>query len=648
MCGIAGFVGQHRIGMGEQAEVLGAMCLSLTHRGPDDQGTVLQEGMALGMRRLSIIDLAGGHQPLTNESGSIKLVFNGEIYNYRDLQRDLQSRGHSLRTNTDTEVIIHAYEEHGMNCVSHLRGMFAFALWDESRQRLFAARDRAGEKPLYYCLTATKGLVFASELKALLQHPEVPRRVDLAALDAYLCLGYIPDPSCILSGVFKLPPGHCLSYQDGEVRVQQYWDFPCEGPSDLSEMEYSEELARLLDEAVRLQIAADVPVGAFLSGGVDSSTVVAFMARHFGGRVKTFSIGFHEDQYSELSYARLAATHIGTEHHELVVTPDACQLAERIAWHADEPFADSSAIPTYLVSELARQHVTVALSGDGGDELFAGYSHYRTDRRRKAMERLPHIVRRGLLAPISRHLPHGAYGRNLLYSLSLEPLDRYIDSISVFSNLNRRSLYSEDLVQRLSGSGVVSGTLRKHAAHVTSGNALDRMLYVDSKVYLPADILTKVDRMSMAASLETRAPFLDHQLVEFAARVPSGLKLRGGQAKYILKRAVQDLLPPEILNRPKQGFAIPLQYWLRQQMRGEVQSILTERRTEDRSYFKPPYIRTLLDEHTRGRRDHSAGLWALLMLELWHRTFVDGTPTRAFPHRPPAPARSVLAARSAI
>jgi len=437
--------------METRAEILDRMCRAIRHRGPDDQGTVVKDSVALGMRRLSIIDLAGGHQPISGEDGSVTIVFNGEVYNYRELQSDLEARGHHFQTHSDTEAIVHAYEEHGASCVNHLRGMFAFAIWDERRRELFIARDRTGKKPLYYTKTSQGTLVFGSELKALLQHPEVRREINAEALDAYMALGYVPDPLTIFQGIWKLPPGHHLTFKDGRVRVEQYWDFRYEVVEARRADDYMEELRALLDEAVRLRLVADVPLGAFLSGGIDSSTIVGLMSRHTDRPVKTFSIGFREDGYDELKYARIAANRFETEHHEFIVTPEICHIVDELAWHLDEPFADSSAIPTYAVSKLAREHVTVVLSGDGGDELFAGYTRYVIDRKRSGFARLPRVLRRGLMQPLSRSLPHSAWGRNYLHNVSQEPLHRYLDSVSLFNGLNKLSLYSTDFRAQLNG-----------------------------------------------------------------------------------------------------------------------------------------------------------------------------------------------------
>jgi asparagine synthase (glutamine-hydrolysing) len=625
MCGIAGFVGQSR-GMNEASRfaVLDRMCRVIRHRGPDDQGVMVEGEAALGMRRLSIIDLAGGHQPISGCDAHVTVVFNGEIYNFQELQQKLEARGHRFHTHSDTEAIVHAFEEYGEDCVNHLRGMFAFAIWDANNRRLFLARDRAGKKPLYYTQAPDGTLVFGSELKSLLEHPHVRRDVSAESIDAYLSFGYVPDPLSIFEGIHKLPPGSHLSFAEGRVTVKQYWDFPFESVQARSEDEAVEELRELLEESVRVRLISDVPLGAFLSGGVDSSVVVGLMARASTKPVKTFSIGFHEDSYDELRYARIAAKHFETDHHEFIVTPDICRIVDELVWHFDEPFADSSAIPTYMVAKLARAHVTVALSGDGGDELFAGYTRYVVDRRRSTFARLPRALRQGLMQPVSRSLPHGAWGRNYLYNVAQDPIDRYIDSISMFTSLNKRSLLTDDFRQRLNGKeDAALENFRQLAASVRTGEPLDALLYLDSKTYLPGDILTKVDRMTMAVSLEARAPLLDHKLMEFAARLPASMKMRGLQTKHIFKRAVRDLVPAEILDRPKQGFGIPLDRWINDQLRERTRETLTEQRTRERGIVNQDYVQKLLDEHERGRRDHSGALWTLLMLEFWHRSFVD-------------------------
>lgn len=646
MCGITGFINLNGFDRAEALRTLDRMCRVITHRGPDDQGVLVTDRVALGMRRLSIIDLAGGHQPIFNEDETIAVVFNGEIYNYREIKRELEEHGHRFRTNSDTEAIVHAYEEYGLSCVNHFRGMFAFALWDERAQQLFIARDRVGKKPLYYALTPRKTLVFGSELKTLLEHPEVDREIDVAALDAYLTFGYVPDPLCIFRRVKKLPPGQRLIFANGEVEIAPYWDFdycPVEGRS---EEEWIEELRAHLEEAVRVRLIADVPLGAFLSGGIDSSTVVGLMASAGVRPVKTFSIGFNEDSYNELKYARLAAKHFETDHHEFIVTPSVCQIVDDLVWHFDEPFADSSAIPTYMVSKMARDYVTVVLSGDGGDELFAGYTRYAIDSKRAVFGRLPRSLRRGVMQPLSRALPHGAWGRNYLYHIALDPLDRYIDNVSVFTALAKEGLYSDAFKARLRQDGADATFLfREHAARVRADGSINRLLYLDSKTYLPGDILVKVDRMSMAVSLEARAPLLDHRLIEFVGRIPPELKFRKGTLKYIFKRAVEGIVPSEILHRPKQGFGVPIDEWINAQLREQIRDTLMSSRMRQRGYLSVKYVQTLLDEHESGRRDHSARLWALFMLEKWARLFMDGEGARgerasSAPHQSVVPGES--------
>ena len=627
MCGITGFVNrnEHRDAR-EARDVLDRMCRVIRHRGPDDQGMTIKESAALGMRRLSIIDLAGGHQPMSGCDGTITIVFNGEIYNYRELQSGLESRGHRFKTNSDTEAIVHAYEDYGYECVDHLRGMFAFAIWNARARELFVVRDRTGKKPLYYTVTPNGTLIFGSELKCLREHPEFRGQIDVEAFDAYLTFGYVPDPLTIFRDVHKLPPGHTLTLKNGRVTLQQYWDFPYEQPQldpFTSEEQCIDELQAMLNEAVRVRLIADVPLGAFLSGGVDSSTIVGLMARHSELPVKTFSIGFHEDSYNELKYARLTAKKFGTEHHEFIVTPDICEVVDELVWHFDEPFADSSAIPTYMVSKLAREHVKVVLSGDGGDELFAGYTRYANDQKRNGFARLPRAVREGFMQPLGRNLPHRAWGRNYLHNVALRSLDRYIEDISIFTRLNKPSLYTNDFRQRLNDSETTA-RFREIAARSRSDCQLDPLLYLDSKTYLPGDILTKVDRMSMAVSLEARVPLLDHKLIEFVCtRIPASMKMKGLETKHIFKRAVSELVPAEILNRPKQGFGVPIREWINRQLRERIRETLTEPRTMQRGYVEPRYVNLLLNEHERERRDHASELWALFMLELWHRQFVD-------------------------
>lgn len=626
MCGIAGMISMTDGAVAERAERLDAMCRVITHRGPDEQGTAVVGRAAMGMRRLSIIDLAGGQQPVYNADRTKLIVFNGEIYNYRELRRQLEARGHVFRTNSDTETIINAYQEYGKDCVRHLRGMFAFAIWDNSDQSLFIARDRVGKKPLFYSVTPSGEFVFGSELKVLLTHGGISREIDRGALDAYLTFGYVPEELCIFAAVKKLEPGHFLTFRNSEIRTEKYWDLDFSGEQFTdSEGEIAGQLLEKLRDAVAVRLVSEVPLGAFLSGGVDSSAVVGLMSQIMDSPVKTFSIGFNEDSFDELKYARIAARHFGTDHHEFTVTPDLVSLVEELVWHFDEPFADSSALPTFMVSKMAREHVTVVLSGDGGDELFAGYSRYVTERKRSGLERLPRSIRQNLIRPLSEALPHGARGKNYLFNISLDAAARYIDSISHFNGPRKQKLYSGSTRTKMNGSFARGESIfRQIAANSGTDDPVENLLYLDTKTYLPSDILTKVDRMSMAASLETRSPLLDQELIDHVARIPSALKLKGSETKYIFKRAVEGIVPKEILERPKQGFGVPIGDWINSQLKERMTGDLADRRTLERGYFDTRYIKLLLDEHSRGRRDHSHSLWTLWMLELWHRRYIDG------------------------
>jgi asparagine synthase (glutamine-hydrolysing) len=563
----------------------------------------------MGMRRLSIIDLAGGDQPMANEDGTIWVVFNGEIYNYRELTSELRGRGHRFATASDTEVLLHLYEEHGERCVEHLRGMFAFAVWDAPQRTLLLARDRLGIKPLYFAATP-QGLLFGSELKALLQSPWLSRRIDRQGLLAYLQYGYVPDPETILEAVAKLPPGHTLRVQDGRPAApRRYWEatsfFQVKEPQ-LDEVEASERLWSQLEAAVRSHLVSDVPVGAFLSGGLDSSTVVSLMARASNRSIKTFSVGFREDQYNELPYARQVAEWCETEHHELLVEPSDLKVLDELLSGFDEPFADSSAIPTYLVSRLARQHVKVVLSGDGGDEIFAGYERYRVDQRRRHLGLIGDLHLGGPLRALSAALPVGR-GKNLLYNLSLSRISRYLDSLSLFP---ARSLPS------LLGSRDFIKALRVEALAEAGLDPLSRLQDLDIKTYLPGDILTKVDRMSMANSLEARVPLLDHCLVEFACGLPVDLRLRDGVGKYLLKRTLRGRVPPELLTRRKQGFGVPLESWFSGSIRSFFRDQLGDGSRLAGIGISRGAVHRLqeLFEGT-GRRDYCDRLWALVVLD---------------------------------
>jgi asparagine synthase (glutamine-hydrolysing) len=637
MCGIAGTIGkQNHADRGDSRQLITRMCDAIHHRGPDDWGYHLDQfedsQVAIGMRRLSIIDVATGHQPISNEDETVWIVFNGEIYNHHELRSDLLARGHRFATRSDTETIIHLYEEEGERCVEKLRGMFGIAIWDSRNRSLFLARDRAGKKPLHYAMIG-KTLVFGSEIKSLLQHPMVERRVNLEAISDFVSFGYVPDPATAFQGIQKLPPGHTLTYKDGRVSLKQYWDFSYTAESEvragLDENEYLERLRELIAESVKIRLESEVPLGAFLSGGIDSSTVVAMMARQMTQPVKTFSIGFKEESFDELEYARVTARKYGTDHHEFIVTPDICKIIEEVVWHHDEPFNDVSSIPTYVVSKMAREFVTVVLSGDGGDELFGGYERYAIERNRDKYLAVPRFIRHGVMKPIGAALPQGFYGKRFIGNISLDAGPRYVDSMAYLNEEAKRSVLSGAARQSLNGYNAVEAFERIYHTPSSTSN-LHRQMYLDSKTYLPGDILVKVDRMSMAHSIETRAPLLDHKLIEFVQTIPPSLKLRGMETKYILKRAVKGLIPDEIITRPKRGFDVPIREWLKNDLREMLDDTVNSRRISERGYFEPATIARIMDEHLRGVRDHARYLWGLMTLELWHRAFIDRKPESHF------------------
>lgn len=631
MCGIAGFLEPNpALTAIERRDVIQRMCDVIAHRGPDDEGFYVDGGLALGMRRLSIIDLATGHQPISNEDGSVWIVFNGEIYNYAELRTGLLQRGHQFRTNSDTETIVHLYEELGDRCVEKLRGMFGFAIWDAREQKLLLARDRLGKKPLHYAQLGG-GLVFGSEIKSLLQFPSMKREANLESVSDFLSFGYVPEPQTAFRGIHKLLPGHTLSFKNGHVSTRCYWDFKYNGDSApyKDERTYIEELRHEIDEAVRIRLMGEVPLGAFLSGGIDSSTVVGTMAGLMEQPVKTFSIGFSEASFDELEFARLTAQRFNTNHHEFIVTPDVCRLVEEIVWHHDEPFADVSSIPMYVVSKMAREHVTVVLSGDGGDEVFAGYERYAIHKRREVFERIPGAARRGLMLPLSHSLPHLTPGKNYLRNIALDPAARYVDSLAFFDEKAKRRLLS-DATARLLRQHDSTAAFRQLFNVSTSPDRIDHLIYLDSKTYLPGDILAKVDRMSMAHSIETRAPLLDHKLIEYVQTIPGSLKLHGMETKHILKRAVAGLVPDEIIHRPKKGFSVPIRQWFKRELKDLLHDTLSDQRTRERGLLNPRAVRALVNEHQLGRRDHAQQLWGLLTLELWHRAFIDQRPEMSF------------------
>jgi asparagine synthase (glutamine-hydrolysing) len=615
MCGIAGYL--LKSGPADQA-VVRAMCARMVHRGPDDQGTMADGPCALGMRRLSIIDLAAGHQPMSNEDGSSWVVFNGEIYNYQSLRQELISQGHRFTTNSDTETLIHLHEQSGIAGVEKLRGMFAYAIWDSPRRRLTLVRDRFGKKPLYYA-DGPNGFYFASELKCL-RAAGVPMEMDREALRLYLQLGYVPDPWSAYKGIHKLPPAHWLTIEaGGSPRTGCYWSLPhpveTETPATITRESACERIREIFDESVRLRMIADVPLGAFLSGGLDSTLVVGSMAKQSGRPVRTFSIGFRENGYNELPYAAETARFFGTDHHELMVEPDAINLVPELIRYFDEPFADSSAIPAYLVSRMAAREVKVALSGDGGDELFGGYHSFFFVENFRRFDRLPPILKKAASA-LGDMLPYSAYGKNYLRTLSRPTaFERYIELAGSFAPYHLRTrLFRPDWLVPPTGDmwrKLFPGILPD------SSDCLSQALQFEASTKLAGDILVKMDRMSMANSLEVRCPLLDHKLAEFAWTLPNAWKTKDGRGKLILIEAMKDRLPPGLLARPKKGFAVPLPAWFRGPLRSMLHDLLLSRRFLDRGIVSEPMVSVMMKEHMDARRDNAHVLWSLLVLERW-------------------------------
>ena len=626
MCGISGiFDGKARRDFDRR--LLERMNEAQFHRGPDEDGVHLEPGVGLAHRRLSIIDLSTGQQPLYNEDGSVAVVFNGEIYNFQELVPGLEAAGHKFRTHSDTEVIVHGWEAWGESCVTRFRGMFAFALWDRNRETLFLARDRLGVKPLYYAQLADGAWVFGSELKALLIHPELPRDIDPLAVEEYFAYGYVPEPRTIFKGVFKLPPGCTLTLKRGAPAASpvEYWDVPFKASGPVTEQEAGEELVRRLRESVKLRMISDVPLGAFLSGGVDSSGVVAMMAGLSPEPVVTCSISFGDPAFNESAYAKAVAERYRTRHHVEQVDPDDFSLVDRLAGMYDEPYADSSAIPTYRVCELARKRVTVALSGDGGDESFGGYRRYRWHMNEERVRSLlPLGVRRpvfgllGELYPKADWAPKVFRAKATLQALARNSVEGYFHSVSILHDGMRRELFSERFRAELQGYAAIE-VLKRHAARAPSDHPLSLVQYLDLKTYLVGDINTKVDRASMAHSLEVREPLMDHPLVEWLSGLPPDLKLRNGEGKYLLKKTLEPYLSPEILYRPKMGFGVPLARWFRGPLRQSVRSAVLGPVLAETGWFNPAYLRRLVDDHQSGLRDYSATLWTVLMFESFLR-----------------------------
>lgn len=629
MCGICGITGRSdKVNKGN----LEAMCRELAHRGPDDEGIYIGRGVkspvGLGHRRLSIIDLTkNGHQPMPNEDSSLWLVLNGEIYNYKQLRKDLEGRGHRFRSNTDAEVVLHLYEDFAEKCVSYLRGPFAFVIWDEKQDRLFLARDRIGQKPLFYYY-GEQLFCFASELSALVESGLVDKEINHEAIDAYLTFGYVPAPETIYRRIFKLLPAHYGILQNGKFRSEKYWDLDYSRKIAISEEEAASELIRLLKEAVSLRLLSDVPLGVFLSGGVDSSAVVALMSQ-LVNKVKTFSIGFDDADFNELKYAGNIARHFSTEHHEFIVRPKALEVLPLLVERYGEPYADSSAIPTYYVSRQTRKYVTVALNGDGGDESFAGYERYQAMALAERYNRFPSFLRDGLTQTIIRLLPDSVNFkskrrrlRRFFENVSTPFYRRYCRWVCMIDDNQKNKLYSEDFKKQLNKYNPADW-LRDYPGLPDQMALVDRLMAIDIKTNLANDLTVKMDIASMANSLETRSPFLDQEVMQFAAKLPDNFKLRRSIKKYILKKGLKDLLPPSNMHRPKMGFGVPAGRWMRKDLKGYVQSVLFSKHAFSRGYFNPNDLKDYINKHLNADKDHSFGVWTLLMLELWHQRFID-------------------------
>jgi len=631
MCGIFGISARNP----EHYSCAEAQLRTISHRGPDEEGFWLGDGVFLGSRRLSIIDLAGGKQPIFNEDRSCCIVYNGELYNFLDLRPRLQSLGHLFSTRTDTEVVLHAYEEWGVESLKRFNGMFAFAIWDSRRQQLVVARDRIGEKPLYYWQGPDR-FVFASEIKAIIADPTIPRRVSPRGMVNYLSFGHSLFPDTMYEGIFKLPPGHFLVVEDGRVTVHQYWDVGDEPQEpdrpSVTEGEYADSVLSLLDDAVRRRMIADVPVGAFLSGGVDSSAVVALMKRHATGPVKTFSLGFTiGGAYNELTDARRVAQYLGTEHHELLVDhADMIGTLMKLVYHYDEPYGDAANFPLYLVSEFARRHVKVVLAGDGGDELFGGYRRFVADQYARTYQMLPGLLTDRLIPALASRIPRIRRTKRILSALPLrDPAARAGAWLEVFTRAMRQDLLAPGIQEAVQGYDPLwqyHQFYNRTRADRPPLDHLNRMMYVDLKTWLADAYMEKVDKATMAVSLEGRLPILDHRLVELAFQIPGGLKIRGRSTKRIFKKAVAHLLPPEVLHKPKHGFAVPTDPWFRGSLKDFVFETLMDPRTRSRGYFDNNYVERLYRLHREGKEVYDTPLWLLLNLELWHRTFLDGSP----------------------
>ena len=626
MCGIAGIVRADDAPVDRR--LLELMTDAIRHRGPDDDGFYFGAGVGLGMRRLAIIDLKTGQQPIHNRDRTKWLVFNGEIYNYRELRQKLEKLGHTFYTNSDTEAVIAAYDQYGTDCAKHLRGMFAFAIWDERDKSLFLARDRVGKKPLLYARSHGQ-LIFGSEFSALVLHPDVSREVDYEAIHHYLSFMGVPAPRTAYQAIRKLEPGHWLLWRNGEIKTERYWQLDFSRKISVSREEAGERLIELLRESVRIRLMSEVPLGAFLSGGIDSSAVVALMAEESSEPVKTFSIGFDEQDFSELHHARRVAEHVGAEHHEFVVRPDAMEILPTLVEHYGEPFADSSAIPSYYVSRETRKYVTVALNGDGGDECFAGYERYAAMNLAQSYANVPGILREGIIGNVARAMPAIQSRGNPFRKIqrftavaAMSPVERYLRWITVFDDAAKRELYS-DRLRDLTANFRSASIIEPWFAKANGAGIVDATLLTDTMTYLPNDLLVKMDIASMSVSLEARSPFLDHHLMEFAASLPEKLKLRRLKTKYLLKRVLKDIVPEKNLTRSKMGFGVPIGHWFRGVMQPFLRETLLSERALARGLFRPEKVRELIDQHVNFKVNYDHQLWSLLMLELWFQRFID-------------------------
>ncbi|HKU73876.1 MAG TPA: asparagine synthase (glutamine-hydrolyzing) [Pyrinomonadaceae bacterium] len=626
MCGIVGIVRNDGKPVDEQ--LLARMNGAIRHRGPDEDGFYVNGSVGLAMRRLAIIDLKSGQQPIHNQDRTSWIVFNGEIYNYLELREKLEKLGHTFYTNSDTEAIVHAYDEFGVDCPKHLRGMFAFAIWNTSKQELFLARDRVGKKPLLYA-DVNGQLVFGSEFSALLLHPDVSRDIDAEALDYYLAFMCIPAPLTAYRAIRKLEPAHWLRWRNGNVEVGRYWQPDFTKKIDISEEEAGERTIEILRDAVKVRLMSEVPLGAFLSGGIDSSAVVALMSQESSERIKTFSIGFDEQDFSELHHARRVAEHVGADHHEFIVRPDAVEVLPMLVDHYGEPYADSSAVPTYYVAKETRKHVTVALNGDGGDESFAGYERYIAMGLTEKYRRVPSFLRESLIREAVNMIPTDATKKSkiksaqrLLAVVDRPKADRYMHWMSTFNDQLKEPLYTDSFRQQTQNANA-TGLLEHWFKRANGIGVVDTMLLTDQMTYLPNDLLVKVDIATMAVSLEARSPFLDHHVIEFAASLPQNLKLRRLTGKYLLKKVLRKLLPTENLTRRKMGFGVPIGHWFRGKMQPFLREVILSEKALGRGLFRPEAVKQLVDLHVRAERDYSHQLWTLLMLELWFNRFID-------------------------